>query len=224
MRNLKRLYHFSIAIIVAIAILMVLSSDFSPLHWRFNQHNYIGDANMILFILALDYALRFTSVRWKSLRPKVKNLYHRMRRTPLRRYVVSLRHTSGKVLGLLHTSGFSLLLYVSLAILVISAIIFSLAENTSLAEGLWWAIATATTVGYGDIYPHTLIGKFTAAFLMIGGIGFIGTLTSTISAYVTRDRDEDKSAIILRRLSAIEKQNRDLKKQITRIERKRRHK
>ncbi len=40
-----------------------------------------------------------------------------------------------------------------------------------ISFSLWWAITTATTVGYGDISPTTNIGKFIAAFLMIGGVG-----------------------------------------------------
>jgi len=42
---------------------------------------------------------------------------------------------------------------------------------------------TTTTVGYGDISPHTAIGKLIAVLLMIIGIGFISMLTGTISTY-----------------------------------------
>ncbi|KRM97608.1 hypothetical protein FC19_GL001655 [Liquorilactobacillus aquaticus DSM 21051] len=45
-------------------------------------------------------------------------------------------------------------------------------ENVPLSESFWWAIATATTVGYGDVSPHTAIGKLTAVMLMFVGIGF----------------------------------------------------
>lgn len=53
----------------------------------------------------------------------------------------------------------------------------------SLPNGIWWSFVTATTVGYGDTYPVTTSGKFLAVFLMLTGIGFVGTLTSTITSF-----------------------------------------
>lgn len=44
---------------------------------------------------------------------------------------------------------------------------------------------TATTVGYGDISPHTLLGRTVAVLLMFNGIGIIGMLTSAITAYLS---------------------------------------
>ncbi len=52
---------------------------------------------------------------------------------------------------------------------------------------MWWAIVTSTTVGYGDISPHTLVGKFAAVLLMLIGVGFIGILTSTITSYFAQE-------------------------------------
>jgi voltage-gated potassium channel len=49
-------------------------------------------------------------------------------------------------------------------------------------SGLWWAIATVTTVGYGDIYPITGLGKILGAFIALLGIGLIAILTAIISA------------------------------------------
>jgi len=49
-------------------------------------------------------------------------------------------------------------------------------------SGLWWAISTVTTVGYGDIYPITGIGKILGAFIAILGVGLIAVPTSILSA------------------------------------------
>ncbi|CDX64447.1 Putative uncharacterized protein [Leuconostoc citreum] len=63
-------------------------------------------------------------------------------------------------------------------------------------DSLWWAIATTTTVGYGDISPHTEVGRFVAIVLMIVGIGLIGSVTSTVTAYfVEEKKDETKSNV-----------------------------
>lgn len=49
-------------------------------------------------------------------------------------------------------------------------------------EGMWWAIVTLTTVGYGDIAPATFEGRILAAFLMVSGLAVIGTLAGSVGA------------------------------------------
>lgn len=62
----------------------------------------------------------------------------------------------------------------------------------SLGHGLWWAIVTASTVGYGDIAPSTLGGRIVAVVLMVTGIGFMSTLSASIAAYfVGRDERQE---------------------------------
>ena len=49
-------------------------------------------------------------------------------------------------------------------------------------SGFWWAIATLTTVGYGDIYPVTVAGKILGACIALLGIGLVAVPTGIISA------------------------------------------
>lgn len=51
-------------------------------------------------------------------------------------------------------------------IITSSASLFSLFEHRKLVDSVWWAIVTATTVGYGDIYPVTVGGRITGVMLM----------------------------------------------------------
>jgi voltage-gated potassium channel len=55
-------------------------------------------------------------------------------------------------------------------------------------QGLWWAIETVTTVGYGDRYPTTPFGQGVAVLLMLVGIGLIGTLTATVASYFVQEK------------------------------------
>jgi voltage-gated potassium channel len=58
----------------------------------------------------------------------------------------------------------------------------------NFGEGLWWAIVTVTTVGYGDRYPVTAFGQGVAVLLMLTGIGLIGTLTATVASYFVQEK------------------------------------
>jgi len=62
-----------------------------------------------------------------------------------------------------------------------------------LGSGLWWAITTITTVGYGDLVPATTPGRLVAAALMIVGIGCFAFLTAVAaSAIVVEDLAEEE--------------------------------
>ena len=52
----------------------------------------------------------------------------------------------------------------------------------SLGEGLWWALQTVTTVGYGDVVPSSGTGRVIGAFVMISGIAFLTVITAAVTA------------------------------------------
>lgn len=54
-------------------------------------------------------------------------------------------------------------------------------------DGIWWAIVTLTTIGYGDHYPTTLPGRLIATVVMILGIGILGVFTAGTAAYLVRN-------------------------------------
>ena len=49
-------------------------------------------------------------------------------------------------------------------------------------DAIWWGLVTITTVGYGDFFPMTLMGRITGIFVMFAGIGIIGALASILAS------------------------------------------
>jgi voltage-gated potassium channel len=62
----------------------------------------------------------------------------------------------------------------------------------NIAESIYWAIITLTTVGYGNIVPVTALGKMLAAFIMILGYAVIAVPTGIVSSEFTKNRKEKK--------------------------------
>jgi voltage-gated potassium channel len=62
------------------------------------------------------------------------------------------------------------------------------AENgfTSIPRGIYWAIVTLTTVGYGDISPSTALGQLIASFVMIAGYAIIAVPTGIVTAELSK--------------------------------------
>ena len=61
----------------------------------------------------------------------------------------------------------------------------------NVGDGLWWAITTLTTVGYGDIYPTTTEGRFIAVGLMVSGICVLGVISATVAAWFVKMTQND---------------------------------
>ena len=61
-------------------------------------------------------------------------------------------------------------------------------------DALWWAFVTLTTVGYGDFYPVTTLGRFTGVAVMAAGIGLIGALASILASILVPSPDEQAAA------------------------------
>lgn len=80
-------------------------------------------------------------------------------------------------------------LFITFILMLLSSTLMYFVENKSQPEAFpnilasfWWAIATLTTVGYGDVYPVTNLGKVIASFVAILGIGIVALPTGILSS------------------------------------------
>jgi len=71
-------------------------------------------------------------------------------------------------------------------------------EYPNIWVGMWWALQTVTTVGYGDVTPRNTSGRIIASFVMLEGIAFltiiIAAITSTFVARAAEEREEAEEA------------------------------
>ena len=85
--------------------------------------------------------------------------------------------------------------YLLLTTVIVGGGAFSIVEDKGdWIDGMWWAIVTLTTVGYGDYSPATVAGRWVAVFVMAGGIGTVAILTGILADAIREakihERDE----------------------------------
>ena len=86
--------------------------------------------------------------------------------------------------------------------LIVASLMIYYAEHETQPEafknafsGLWWAVATLTTVGYGDIYPVTVMGRIIGAIIALLGIGMVAIPTGIISSgFIEHLRKKESSS------------------------------
>ena len=67
--------------------------------------------------------------------------------------------------------------------------VFDRAEFPNIWLGMWWALQTVTTVGYGDVVPKRISGRIVALVVMLQGIAFLSVMTAVItSSFIERAR------------------------------------
>lgn len=87
--------------------------------------------------------------------------------------------------GVMRTNGLQWVLAVALVTVIGGGLVgWTIDPNiTSPGDGIWWAMVTSTTVGYGDLSPVHPVARATAVVIMIVGVGAIGMLTGSIANY-----------------------------------------
>jgi voltage-gated potassium channel len=102
---------------------------------------------------------------------------------------------------------------VAILLVAIAGVLARVVEGetfTSLGLAYWWAMETVTTVGYGDIVPHTLPGRLVGTLLMLTGIALIPTLTSVIVSTLVSKRRQEEQERLEDMLTRVEQRLQDL--------------
>ncbi len=94
----------------------------------------------------------------------------------------------------------SITVFVTFVLMVLSSTLMYYIEHDnqpeqfgSIGDAFWWAVATLTTVGYGDVYPITPLGKILSGIIALIGIGFVALPTGIISsAFIEKIQAEKK--------------------------------
>lgn len=241
----KNFYKWFKATLAIVSIVLIVLDFAAIIDINGTNSKWFWLNNIILIILAIDYFYRLYLA--KDRRAFFRNnifelvaiipvgiafnwmkfaqlgdigLYFRLLR------LIRLAGLVGMLKDILHTHGILYVIYFSIAFLMLGSVAISITEYVSLDQAFWWAITTASTVGYGDISRHTispqsLLGKLVILAMILIGVGVMGIVTSSLTAYLMRRNEgkvsiKDKDAeltLILDKLDRLEQQNKLLAQQ-----------
>jgi voltage-gated potassium channel len=110
----------------------------------------------------------------------------------------------------------------TLLVVVIAGAVESLVDTQdfpSTWDGMWWAVVTVTTVGYGDVYPTSVEGRIIAMVVMLFGIGFLSVLTAAVASRFVKTERGGETAEIVAALARLEAEVAELKQHVAPSER-----
>lgn len=164
-------------------IMIVFAIDYAARFIKADKKWYFFEHNLIDLLAILPFSYAFSFFRFGRVFRLVR-LTRLIRLTRFARLAGIVGILTKKGQKILKKTGLIYYVWLSAGLILIGAGIYSVTENTGYGDSLWWAIVTATTVGYGDISPHTVLGRIAAVVLMFNGIGLISALTSAITSYL----------------------------------------
>ena len=147
------------------------------------------------FLAVFPYYLSFVTINTIFLR--MLRVFRLLRVAKLARYTTALERM--KKAFLKHKDEILVTAMLFFIGLTIASILIYFAENqtgskafSSIPSSFWWAVVTFTSVGYGDTYPVTTIGKFIGAFTAIMGVGLHALLIGVVGAAFIDATKKDK--------------------------------
>lgn len=182
----------SVSVFTIEYLLRIWTADFLFPECKRPRLKYIFSFMAIIDLISiLPFFLPFVSADMRFLRMfRLLRIARILRVFKLGRYVDAL-HVIGEVITE-SASQLIMSIVICFFVMLFSSIIMYTVENPvqpeqfpNIIASLWWAICTLTTVGYGDVYPITAVGKLFASIISLVGIGIIAIPTGIISAGFT---------------------------------------
>jgi len=195
---LKYFEYLSVVIFTLEYLLRLLTASIKYSNYKHPNVKYFFSFFAVIDLLAiLPFYVPFIIMDLRFLR--ILRLFRALRIFKLNRYNNSMEI----IVRVLNNEKDKLItsLYVCVILLIFSASLIYFIENEAQPElfpdipsSIWWAVATLTTVGYGDVYPITNLGKIVAGIIALIGIGFVALPTGIISSgfiiETTKNRDK----------------------------------
>lgn len=183
-----RFSEFTVTLIFTIEYILRITTSENKFRYLFSFYGLIDLIAILPFYLSLGIDLRGV---------RVFRLFRVFRLLKLTRYTRAIA-TFRKALNIAKEE-VVLFLFATSLLLYLSAVGIYYFENSvqpdqfkSIFHSLWWAVATLTTVGYGDVYPITVGGKvFTFIILMIG-LGIVAVPAGLVASALAKVRQEGK--------------------------------
>lgn len=161
---------------------------------------FFAELILIWIVFAIDYVVRLVLTprgqRWAFVRSNVVDLlsvviplFRGFRVINLLREVPYFRVRSGTAIRVeivVYALAYAVFFVYFIALATLDAERHAPgASITTFGDAIWWAIVTLATVGYGDVYPVTPIGRIYAVMLMVGGVAIVGTASALVISYIT---------------------------------------
>lgn len=175
---------FTVEYILRLWTADLLHPELSPLRAR---SKYIVSFMAIIDLLAIlpFYFPFFIKIDLRALR--ALRVLRLLRIFKINRYTNAL-NTIGQVFKNKASQLISSIMIVGLLMIIASVLMYNIESTaqpdafSNAIETMWWAVATLTTVGYGDVYPITAAGKILATIIAFLGIGMVAVPTGIITA------------------------------------------
>jgi voltage-gated potassium channel len=199
-------------------VLRFISEGENPNHKGFSGHlrfllSPLGIADLLAFLPELIVMLYFPNLAPPGLAAlKALRLFRLFK---LARYLSAFDLVGAAMRR--SSAALFVTLCVATAQLYVSALLLYFIEGRlnpeafgSITRALWWSVVTLTTVGYGDVFPETAIGRVAASIVAITGIGIVAMPTGILASAFTDEIRDRREAEAKARAALVEKGGEDI--------------